>query len=76
MNTNKYDFKYYIVRSQRLAGYLMQRGFKLISIKQDEAGNGRNIFFFNNSFMLRDAIEQYKEYKDILIYNYQIGKGD
>lgn len=61
MKNNK--FKTYIVRSQRLAGYLMMHGFKLHALEEDKQGSGRNVFFFTNSKDLLERIEEYKQLK-------------
>lgn len=48
-----------IIYSQRLAGYLMLRGFVLMGMDQDRRIDGRNVFFFKNSPKLDDAIMEY-----------------
>jgi len=59
----KYNFREYIVRSMRLAGYLMYvHGCVLVSVEKDR-DSSRNLFRFNNSEMLREKIELYKELK-------------
>ena len=52
--------KFYI-RSMRLAGYLMQRGFVLQSIDKSNDGSRRNVFLFNKNDDLLHAIESYKQ---------------
>lgn len=39
------DKKNYIVYNQRMAGYLMQRGFVLIDMRPDLKNTRRNVFF-------------------------------
>ena len=52
--------KDYIVMSQKLAGYLMQRGFVLQKLKPtNKDGVRRNIFIFNESEQLINAIHEY-----------------
>lgn len=52
--------KDYIVMSQRLAGYLMQRGFVLQKLKPtNKNGVRRNVFIFNESEELIKAIHEY-----------------
>ena len=51
--------KNYIVYSQKMAGYLMQRGFVLIDMQPDLKKSGRNVFFFNNTPQLKSAIDEY-----------------
>lgn len=60
MKMNK-EFLTYIVRSQRLAGFLMMAGFKLHAVREDEHGSRRNVFFFTNSPELLNKIEEYKK---------------
>lgn len=55
-----YDFKWFYIRSQRLAGYLMMSGFILRGLAPDEDCTSRNIFRFANSLPLRNRIDQYK----------------
>ena len=49
----------FYVKSMRLAGFLMQRGFVLHDIKPD-TNSDRNIFLFTKSDGLLQAIESYK----------------
>lgn len=55
-NTNKKNF---IVFNQRMAGYLMQKGFVLINMQSDFKKTGRNIFFFIDTPQLKSAIDDY-----------------
>lgn len=48
----------FTVYSQRLAGYLMQRGFPLIKLVEN-SGN-RNTFIFVNTPALHDAIDEWQ----------------
>lgn len=50
----------FYVKSQRLAGFLMQQGFVLHSMKPDIDSTRRNIFLFTNSKELHAAINAYK----------------
>jgi hypothetical protein len=56
---NNTDKKTYIVYSQKMAGYLMQRGFVLIDMQPDLKKTGRNVFFFYNTPQLKSAIDEY-----------------
>ncbi|GAA0366918.1 DUF5659 domain-containing protein [Caldalkalibacillus horti] len=56
-------FLTYIVRSQRLAGFLMMQGFKLHALKESDCGSGRNVFFFTKSQDLLNRIEDYRKLK-------------
>ena len=51
--------KKFIVYSQKLTGYLMQKGFVLIDMRTDLKKSGRNIFFFNDTPQLKSAIDEY-----------------
>jgi len=47
--------------SQKLAGWLMQRGFVLVGMEKSKiSGAGRNVFFFKNSPEINAQIECYK----------------
>lgn len=48
------------IYSQKLAGYLMQRGFVLIDMQEDIKPTGRNVFLFKNTPQLQSAIDEYK----------------
>lgn len=52
----------FYIKSQRLAGFLMQKGFVLHSMKMD-INSRRNIFLFTKSDELLEAIETYKQIK-------------
>lgn len=47
--------------SQRLAGYLMYKGFVLGNIKPDDDRSGRNVFFFKNSENIQKTIKEYRK---------------
>jgi len=47
--------------SQKLAGYLLINGFSIIGLKSDLKKTGRNIYLFQDSELLRDAINKYKK---------------
>ncbi len=51
--------KIFNVYNQRMAGYLMQRGFVLMDIQPDLKKTGRNVFLFNDTLQLRSAIDDY-----------------
>ena len=48
-----------IIYNQKMAGYLMQRGFVLIDMQPDLTKTGRNVFFFNDTPQLKSAIDEY-----------------
>lgn len=53
----------YVVKTQVLATYLMQKGFRLIKLQQDRNDKNRNIYLFKNSNKLRNAITEYTNNK-------------
>lgn len=57
--TSNADKKSFIVYSQKMAGYLMQRGFVLINMQPDLKKTGRNVFFFKDTSQLKSAINEY-----------------
>ena len=48
-----------IVFKQELAGYLMMHKFVLVDMRPDNRGTGRNVFFFNDTPELQQAIQEY-----------------
>lgn len=58
LQMDEYEMK--MIRSQRLAGTLMIKGFVLVGMERDKTSNsGRNVFFFNESPELEAAINEY-----------------
>ncbi|WP_369974647.1 DUF5659 domain-containing protein [Paraliobacillus sp. X-1268] len=51
----------YVIRSMKLAGFLMQKGFVILKLQNDRNGTGRNVFLFNESTDLTNAIKEYRE---------------
>ena len=51
------------VFNQKLAGYLMLHGFRLVSMEPNPSMNEYNIFNFQNSIRLAKAITDYQIYK-------------
>lgn len=48
-----------IIYNQRMAGYLMQRGFVLVDMRPDLKNTRRNVFLFNDTPQLKTAIDEY-----------------
>lgn len=46
--------------SMKLAGILMQKGFVLVEMRPNTNGNGKNVFYFNDSPDLEKAVSEYK----------------
>lgn len=51
--------KHKTIFSQKLAAYLMGRGFVLLDMQKDAKGTGRNVYYFKNSDELVKAIFDY-----------------
>lgn len=49
------------VFSQRIAGSLMIRGFRLHGIARNRKYNEKNVFYFKDCLEVRQAIEEIKE---------------
>lgn len=56
--------KFKPIYSQKLAAYLMLRGFVLLNMEKNKDNSGRNVFFFNNSNQLEDATNEYFKNKN------------
>lgn len=56
---HEYKIPIKTIFSQRLAGYLMMRGFVLINIRRNENGSGKNVFYFKDSQELSTAMKDY-----------------
>ncbi len=54
------DKKIKTVFSQKLAGYLMMKGFVLVGMEQGRNNSGKNVFYFNNSDELKLSMIEYK----------------
>lgn len=52
--------KYYVIFSQKLAGYLMLNGIRLIFIRPDKHNENKNVFIFKNTDELKEKIKEYK----------------
>lgn len=61
---NTTPFNNYCVMSQKLAGILMTRGFKLHSIGKNKNNINRNVFYFSYSNEIIQAIKEYNEGKN------------
>jgi len=65
MGENKYKFKTYIVRCLKLSYWLQFKGFELKDTAPSKDNPNWNVFYFHNSQELRNAIDEYREYKQI-----------
>ncbi len=55
------------VFNQRLAGFLMLKGFKLLAVEPNRNIRDFNIFSFEKSEKLNRTIKQYEEIKNFII---------
>lgn len=53
-----------LIFSMKLAVYLMQRGFVLLDMRKNTDQSNRNVFIFNESDELRNAIDDYSREKN------------
>lgn len=53
--------KEYVIFNQRLAGYLMYKGFVLKRMSKADNNSSKNVFLFNES---EELFKRIKEYKD------------
>lgn len=56
INTKKKAIPIY---KQRLAGYLMLCGFRLMGVEENEKRKGKNVFYFMESEQLHKCIQTY-----------------
>ena len=63
VNDKKDKVKTLAVFSQRLAGYLMLRGFVLADMRPDREGTGKNIFFFKDTEKIRQVMTEFHDFK-------------
>lgn len=62
---NKDEKQIKVIKSQRLCGYLMWRGFVLAGMDVDKySDTGRNVFFFNKTPELEEAVGDYLKIKN------------
>lgn len=52
--------KIYNCFSQKLAGFLLNNGFSIVGVKSDLKKTGRNIYLFQDSELLKEAVNKYK----------------
>lgn len=55
------------VFNQRLAGFLMLKGFRILAVEPNKNIKDFNVFTFKKSDKLNRAIRQYEEIKNFLI---------
>ena len=53
------DHSTWIRYSQKVVGWLMQRGFVLVAATDDKYGSGRKVFRFSDTLEVSDAVGNY-----------------
>lgn len=53
----------YVIKTQKLAGYLMQKGFELIRLQKDRNNKKKKVFLFEDTDYLRKAITDFTNNK-------------
>lgn len=61
---NKYDFKFYVVRSKDLSDFLSDLGHHLTNIEPNKDNPKYNVYFYLNGDRLLKDVELYKVYGD------------
>ena len=51
----------YVIKNQVMASYLMSIGFRLVKLDVDRNNLNRNVYLFNDSKELRNAMTEYKK---------------
>ena len=65
--TNVEEKENYVVFSQRLAGFLMLKGFRLVRTERNMKFEKKNVFIFKKSDELEEAIDEYKNGTTVII---------
>lgn len=52
-----------IIYNQKLAGFLMLKGFKLVGTEPNKDFKNMNVYKFNNTPKLRQAIDEFQRLK-------------
>jgi len=55
-----------VITQERMAGWLMFNRFHKLDEKTDLKDGGRKIFIFKDTPELRETMEQYSQYKEML----------
>lgn len=55
-----------VITQERMAGWLMFNRFHKVDEKLDLKDSNRKIFIFKDSTELRDTMEKYNQFKDII----------
>jgi hypothetical protein len=57
--TNTTDRKTFPIYNQKLAGFLMMKGYVLVNIAPNEKYEGRNVFFFWDSPQIKQTMKAF-----------------
>lgn len=57
------DNKMITIFNQKLCGYLQMRGFVLVGMAKNKHCIGKNVFFFNDTDELHNAIKEFTDNK-------------
>ncbi|WP_425203179.1 DUF5659 domain-containing protein [Priestia megaterium] len=63
MVINEESEKDYVVFSQRMAGYLMKNGCKLLKVKEHNNSTNRFVYFFPNNTHVLSTVNTYLKMK-------------
>jgi len=55
-----------VITQERMCGWLMFNRFHCINIKPDLKDSNRKIFIFKDSPKLRDTMEKYNQFKELV----------
>ena len=55
--------KDYVVFSQKLAGYLMLNGCKLLKISPNKVDQSKNVFYFPNNIFVKKHVDDFLKNK-------------
>ena len=55
-----------VILQERMAGWLMFNRFHKVDEKPDLKDSNRKIFIFKDSPRLRDTMEKYQQFKDVI----------
>jgi len=53
-----------VIHTQKLMGFLTMKGFVLQSIEEDKRNPNMNVYIFNDSDEIQNAIQEYKPFME------------
>lgn len=51
----------YVIKTQKMATFLMNKGFRLIKLQKDRTNPNRNVYLFKDSLELRKVMSEYSK---------------